>query len=53
MPWLVWPKKDVGDRESRRGVVNQTLIRRCPNGITHHIAIYGTECFTLGGNLGN
>lgn len=54
MPRLVWTKKDVGDRESRRGAVNQVLIRRCLNGKTHRIEICGTVCiYALGGNPGN
>ena len=30
------PMKDVGGRDSPRGVVNQAVIRGCPNGETQH-----------------
>jgi hypothetical protein len=30
------PMKDVGDRDSPRGVVNRAVIRGCPNGETQH-----------------
>ena len=35
MPWQLEAMKDVGACERLRGVGNQTLIRRCPNGETH------------------
>jgi len=35
MPWQLEAMKDVGACEKLRGVGNQTLIRRCPNGETH------------------
>ncbi len=34
MPWHQAPMKDVGGRDSPRGVVNQAVIRGCPNGGT-------------------
>jgi hypothetical protein len=34
MPWYQEPMKDVGGRDRPRGVVNQALIRGCPNGET-------------------
>ncbi len=34
MPWHQEPMKDVGGRDSPRGVVNQALIRGFPNGET-------------------
>ena len=34
MPWHQEPMKDVGGHDSPRGVVNQALIRGCPNGET-------------------
>jgi hypothetical protein len=34
MPWRQEAMKDVGSCEKLRGVANQTLIRRCPNGET-------------------
>jgi hypothetical protein len=34
MPWYQEPMKDVGGRDSPRGVVNRALIRGCPNGET-------------------
>ena len=34
MPWHQEPMKDVGGRDRPRGVVNQALIRGCPNGET-------------------
>ena len=34
MPWHDELMKDVGDCEMPRGVVNQALIRGCPNGET-------------------
>jgi hypothetical protein len=30
------PMKDVGGRDSPRGVVNRAVIRGCPNGVTQH-----------------
>ncbi len=35
MPWQLEAMKDVGACEKLRGVGNQTVIRRCPNGGTH------------------
>jgi len=35
MPWQLEAMKDVGACEKLRGVGNQTLIRRYPNGETH------------------
>ncbi len=35
MPWQLEAKKDVGACEKLRGVGNQTVNRRCPNGETH------------------
>jgi len=35
MPWQLEAMKDVGACEKLRGVGNQTLIRRSPNGETH------------------
>src|SRR6185436_15283793 len=34
MPWHQEPMKDVGGHDRPRGVVNQALIRGCPNGET-------------------
>jgi hypothetical protein len=34
MPWRQEPMKDARDCEKLRGVVNETLIRRYPNGET-------------------
>ena len=34
MPWRQEAMKDVGNCEKLRVVVNQTVIRRCPNGET-------------------
>ena len=34
MPGHITPMKDVEGRDSPRGVVNQALIRGCPNGVT-------------------
>ena len=34
MPGHQEPMKDVGDRDSPRGVVNRAVIRGCPNGET-------------------
>ena len=34
MPWRQEAMKDVGSCEKLRGVANQTVIRRCPNGET-------------------
>jgi hypothetical protein len=34
MPWHWEPMKDVGGRDSPRGVVNRALIRGFPNGVT-------------------
>ena len=34
MPWHQAPMKDVGGRDSPRGVVNRAVIRGCPNGGT-------------------
>ena len=34
MPWHFEPMKDVEGRDRPRGVVNQALIRGCPNGET-------------------
>ena len=34
MPWHQAPMKDVGGRDSPRGVVNRAVIRGCPNGET-------------------
>ena len=34
IPWYQEPMKDVGGRDSPRGVVNRALIRGCPNGGT-------------------
>jgi hypothetical protein len=31
------PMKDVGGRDSPRGVVNRAVIRGCPNGVTQHV----------------
>jgi hypothetical protein len=31
------PMKDVGGRDSPRGVVNRAVIRGCPNGVTRHV----------------
>jgi hypothetical protein len=31
------PMKDVGGRDSPRGVVNRAVIRGCPNGETQHV----------------
>ena len=36
MSWHQEPMKDVGDRDSPRGVVNLAVIRGCPNGVTRH-----------------
>ena len=36
MPGHQEPMKDVGDRDRPRGVVNQAVIRGCPNGETQH-----------------
>ena len=35
MPWQLEAMKDVGACEKLRGVGNQTVNRRCPNGETH------------------
>ena len=34
MPGHQEPMKDVGGRDSPRGVANRTVIRGCPNGVT-------------------
>ena len=44
MPWHQEPMKDVGGHDSPRGVVNQALIRGCPNGETRQSSWAVTRC---------
>ena len=44
MPWHQEPMKDVGGHDSPRGVVNQALIRGCPNGETRQSSWAVTHC---------
>ena len=44
MPWHQEPMKDVGGRDSPRGVVNQALIRGFPNGETRQSSWAVTHC---------
>ena len=44
MPWHQEPMKDVGGRDSPRGVVNQALIRGFPNGETRQSSWAVTRC---------
>ena len=44
MPWHQEPMKDVGGHDRPRGVVNQALIRGCPNGETRQSSWAVTRC---------
>jgi hypothetical protein len=44
MPWYQEPMKDVGGRDSPRGVVNQAVIRGFPNGETRQSSWAVTRC---------
>ena len=47
MPWLKEPKKDAGGGDTLRGVVNQALIRRFPNGETYPVEDGMSSCGTF------